>query len=429
MFSCVSSVSHWVHFSCHPFVNEKLERSTLDESVQVCTQEHPHEEDQRKWGSMSEAHVMPCDALVTTPPNTFMLRLVKTDFRSMWQTVFHSMVSPTFHWSCWDKGQYFCQYNQPNCVISTWKWTNVPTGIRQQKNSPSCSFSFFLLRPRRESACNGAQQRLDSPVSTGEPDGVTSDSPPTATAAPLHCFTLKSSICIIPQRLNISQASDGSSEKLNGVTLLHKLLCPMLYWLYFNYYRNQSYGSNLISQKCVLKIREKVFFLKDVWANIGSESVLTCAEVRMELKSTAVYFASVIWAHVIVLLCLLKTILSTTMKSHSSIFTGPLTLVVVRGSQYQRGDGDGVCGCQTPLSSCTSWVSEVLLCHTARTSTGSNVSGHFVLISWFNRVRLSLLFGFFQDCLLLRAEAWCSTLIVNVCFLFQWLKPGYPNTG
>lgn len=58
----------------------------------------------------------------------------------------------------------------------------------------------------------------------------------------------------------------------------------------------------------------------------------------MELKSTSslcniIYFASVSRAHVKMLVCLFKTKLSTTMKSHRSISTGPLTLVVVRGGQ------------------------------------------------------------------------------------------------
>lgn len=61
---------------------------------------------------------------------------------------------------------------------------------RQQENSSSCSFSIFLLKPRRASASNGSQQRLDSPVSTADPHGVTPDSPQTATAAPLFWFTL-----------------------------------------------------------------------------------------------------------------------------------------------------------------------------------------------------------------------------------------------
>lgn len=163
---------------------------------------------------------------------------------------------------------------------------------------------------------------------------------------------------------------------LNGVTLLHKLFCPMLYWLCFNCYINQRCGSNSICKNCwsgvdiidVVTISEKVLFY------VLSESVLKCAEVKMELKSTSnlcnnIYFASVNRGHVKVLVCLFKTKLSTTVKSHCSDFTRPLTLVVeapetqlLSGQLGQFWAGleetmmESVHGSQTSLPPSTSWV-------------------------------------------------------------------------
>lgn len=54
-----------------------------------------------------------------------------------------------------------------------------------RKIVPAVHFPIFLLKPRRASASNGAQQRLDSPVRTGDPRAVTPDCPQRATAAPL----------------------------------------------------------------------------------------------------------------------------------------------------------------------------------------------------------------------------------------------------
>lgn len=54
-----------------------------------------------------------------------------------------------------------------------------------RKIVPAVHFPIFLLKPRRAAASNGAQQRLDSPVRTGDPHAVTPDSPQRATAAPL----------------------------------------------------------------------------------------------------------------------------------------------------------------------------------------------------------------------------------------------------
>lgn len=54
-----------------------------------------------------------------------------------------------------------------------------------RKTAPAVHSSVFLLKPRRASGSNGAQQRLDSPVGTGDPRAVTPGSPQRAAAAPL----------------------------------------------------------------------------------------------------------------------------------------------------------------------------------------------------------------------------------------------------
>lgn len=160
------------------------------------------------------------------------------------------------------------QHNQPNDILSKWKWTNVPLGITDNmKVVPAVHFlssysgpgqNLHVMEPCRGETPQWAQDSLMVwPLTHLQQllqllSSVSHSNHPSASS---------------PRRLNISQASHGSSEMLNGVSLFHKHLCPMVYWLYFND-RNQFYGSISICKKCwsgfsdVLKIREKVLFYK-----------------------------------------------------------------------------------------------------------------------------------------------------------------------